>query len=166
MRLAHPGGYTHRSRRAHRARIDRAGHPADDDHTILAARLGTRRRAHLERFPLPPAAHSLLGPAVSFLDFSCAYLIARSGKLWLYIAAVGLAVGTVPAPHKFIIPISSVLWDSPAIGCLWVGVVIGFSIEFFLLAVLLNCRSESRRAVSTAGSSLGLMGTMSSPGRP
>jgi len=134
--------------------------------TLRGGAAPQRSRTRLERLPLQPAAHGLLGPAVSFLAFSWAYLIARSSKPWLYIAAVGLAVGSVPAPHKVMIPISGVLWDSPVIGCLWVGMVIGFSIAFLLLVVLLNRRNERRRAGSTAGSSLGPMGTMSSPGRP
>lgn len=101
-----------------------------------------------------PAGYAIVtgicGPAVSFLAFSWAYLIARSSKPWPFIAAVGLAAVLVPAPHKVMIPISGVLRDSPVIGYLWVGMVITFAITFFLLVVLLNRRSESRRAGSTA----------------
>ena len=101
-----------------------------------------------------PAGYAIVigiyGPAVSFLAFSWAYLIARSSKPWPFIAAVGLAAVLVPAPHKVMIPISGVLRDSPVIGYLWVGLVIAFAIMFFLLVVLLNRRSESQRAGSTA----------------
>lgn len=101
-----------------------------------------------------PAGYAIVigiyGPAVSFLAFSWAYLIARSSKPWPFIAAVGLAAVLVPAPHKVMIPISGVLRDSPVIGYLWVGLVIAFAIMCFLLVVLLNRRSESRRAGSTA----------------
>lgn len=101
-----------------------------------------------------PAGYAIVigiyGLAVSFLAFSWAYLIARSSKPGPFIAAVGLAAVLVPAPHKVMIPISGVLRDSPVIGYLWVGLVIAFAIMFFLLVVLLNRRSESRRAGSTA----------------
>lgn len=101
-----------------------------------------------------PAGYAIVigiyGPAVSFLAFSWAYLIARSSKPGPFIAAVGLAAVLVPAPHKVMIPISGVLRDSPVIGYLWVGLVIAFAIMCFLLVVLLNRRSESRRAGSTA----------------
>lgn len=94
-----------------------------------------------------PAGYAIVigiyGPAVSFLAFSWAYLIARSSKPWPFIAAVGLAAVLVPAPHKVMIPISGVLRNSPVIGYLWVGLVIAFAIMCFLLVVLLTAEAKA-----------------------
>ena len=91
----------------------------------------------------------IYGPAVSFLAMSWAYLTARSSKLWPYIAAVVLAVVLVAAPHRLMVHLAHLLWETPLFGYLWVAVVIAFAAAFFLLVVLLNRGNEKRRGAET-----------------
>lgn len=96
-----------------------------------------------------PAGYAIVigiyGPAISFLAMSWAYLTARSSKPWPYIAAVVLAAVLVAAPHKLMVHVAHLLWETPLYGYIWAAVVIAFAVGFFLLIVVLNRGTENRR---------------------
>ena len=86
----------------------------------------------------------IYGPAISLLALSWAYLTARSSKPWPYIAAVVLAVVLVAAPHKLMVHVAHLLWETPLFGYIWAALVIAFGVAFFLLIVVLNRGTENR----------------------